>query len=122
MHLSGKRVHCFQATLLATRDVQQTKTVWRGPSVREEQPAVSRNIIFKENKKKKPETLDKVKKSVCKEQKKKTRPYICYYDLFVVRCAWFNPFTAKVTNKRLLGGPPKLLFGTKSHKNECSFT
>jgi hypothetical protein len=29
-----------------------------------------------------------------------------------------NPFTAKVVNKRLLGRPPKSLFGTKAHKNK----
>jgi hypothetical protein len=33
-----------------------------------------------------------------------------------------NPFAAKAANKRLLGTPLKSLFGTKSHKNEQSFT
>jgi hypothetical protein len=33
----------------------------------------------------------------------------------------FNPFTAKIANKQLLGRPPKSLLGTKSHKNEHSF-
>jgi hypothetical protein len=34
----------------------------------------------------------------------------------------FNLFTAKVANKRLLGTPPKSLFGTKSHKHEQLIT
>jgi hypothetical protein len=34
----------------------------------------------------------------------------------------FNTFIANVTNKRLLGRPPKSLFDTKSHKNEHLFS
>jgi hypothetical protein len=37
-----------------------------------------------------------------------------YLDFILI----INPFTAKVANKQLLGRPPKLIFGTKSHKNE----
>jgi hypothetical protein len=39
-------------------------------------------------------------------------------SLFVVL---FNPFTAKVVNKQLLGRPPKWLFGTVAQKQTLIF-
>jgi hypothetical protein len=56
---------------------------------------------------------------------------LVFWLLFLLERLWswhfaktftFNPFTVKVANKRLLDRPPESLFGTKSRKNEHSFT
>jgi hypothetical protein len=50
----------------------------------------------------------------------------CCRSIQLCRCNQhdnINHFTAKVANiKQLVDRPPKSLFGTKSHKNEHSFT